>query len=146
MKTIFLLLLSFFFLSYIAFPQVAINNEGNPADASAMLDVSSTTSGILIPRLTLLQRIALTPVQGLLVYQNNGVSGFYYYDGASWQMLINTDVNYYITDDDNDTKITVEKTSDDDTIRFYTAGTEYFTMQNGRLDILNTGQSVFIGE
>ena len=75
---------------------VAINDNGNPPDASAMLDVSSTTSGILIPRLTLGQRIALTPVQGLLVYQNNGVTGFYYYDGASWQMLINTGQSVFI--------------------------------------------------
>ena len=126
---------------------VGINDDGSTPDAAAILDVKSTTKGVLIPRMTLGQRNALTPVQGLLVYQTNGVQGFYYYDGSSWQFLINSDVNYYIIDDDNDTKITVEKNnSDDDTIRFYTAGTEFFNIHHGRIEPVNTGHSVFIGE
>ena len=126
---------------------VGINDDGSTPDAAAILDVKSTTKGVLIPRMTLGQRNALTPAQGLLVYQTNGVQGFYYYDGSSWQFLINSDVNYYIIDDDNDTKITVEKNnSDDDTIRFYTAGTEFFNIHHGRIEPVNTGNSIFIGE
>ena len=51
-----------------------------------------------------------------------------------------------IQDTDNDTKIQVEKTADEDIIRFDTNGVENFTMQNGRLGVKNTGRSVFIGE
>jgi len=51
-----------------------------------------------------------------------------------------------IVDADNDTKIEVEATADEDTIRFTIAGTEHFKMSAGRLEVTNTGGSVFIGE
>ena len=57
---------------------------GNPAPAaSALLDVKSTTRGILIPRMTMAQRDAIiSPVAGLLIYQTNSTPGFYYYSGG----------------------------------------------------------------
>ncbi len=69
--------------------QVAITTNGSAADSSAMLDVKSTTKGLLIPRLNLLQRKAINlPATGLMVYQTDALSsGFYYYDGDSWQWL-----------------------------------------------------------
>ena len=67
---------------------VAINNTGNAANTSAMLDVSSTTKGLLIPRMTSAQRIAIVnPATGLQVYQTDGSKGFYYFDGAAWAQL-----------------------------------------------------------
>jgi len=67
---------------------VAINTTGNDPDTSAMLDVSSTTKGLLIPRMTQAQRTAIAlPAKGLLVYQNDEAEGFYYYDGSAWTML-----------------------------------------------------------
>ncbi|MBE0640254.1 MAG: DUF1566 domain-containing protein [Bacteroidales bacterium] len=67
---------------------VAINTTGNDPDTSAMLDVSSTTKGLLIPRMTEAQRTAIAlPAKGLLVYQNDGTEGFYYYDGSAWTNL-----------------------------------------------------------
>lgn len=64
---------------------VGINSTGNAPDASAMLDVSSTNSGMLIPRMTLAQRDAITsPATGLMIYQTDNTPGFYYYNGASW--------------------------------------------------------------
>jgi hypothetical protein len=67
---------------------VAINTTGAEPDNSAMLDVSSTEKGILIPRLTEEQRTAITtPAKGLLVYQNDGTEGFYYFDGTAWTRL-----------------------------------------------------------
>lgn len=63
---------------------VAINADGANPDASAMLDVQSTTSGVLIPRVTKIQRDAITnPATGLLIYQTDNESGFYYYQGVS---------------------------------------------------------------
>ena len=69
--------------------QIGINNT-NP-DTSAALDIVSTDSGILIPRLTETQRTAISaPATGLLVYQTNNVSGFWYYDGIQWIELDKT--------------------------------------------------------
>jgi hypothetical protein len=67
---------------------MAVNNSGSAASASAMLDVSSSTQGVLVPRMTATQRNAIvSPSTGLLVYQTDGTSGFYYYDGAAWNGL-----------------------------------------------------------
>ncbi len=69
---------------------VAINNDGSEADGSAMLDITSTNSGLLIPRMTSTQRGAITPpANGLLVFQTDGEVGFYYYTGSSWLRITN---------------------------------------------------------
>ncbi len=78
---------------------VAINPTGAEADSSAMLDVSSTTKGLLVPRMTKAQRIAIAnPVKGLLVFQNDSTQGFYYYTGTVWTnlSLINFSESNYI--------------------------------------------------
>ncbi len=75
--------------------QVAINTTGNPPDAKSMLDITSTTSGLLIPRMTQAQRIAIAPAAGsqygLLVYQTDAPAGFpagyWFWNGASWVRL-----------------------------------------------------------
>jgi len=67
---------------------IAINTTGNEPDTSAMLDVRSTENGFLIRRMTQAQRTAIAlPAKGLLVYQNDGTEGFYYYDGSAWTNL-----------------------------------------------------------
>lgn len=60
---------------------VAINTDGSAPGTSAMLDVVSTTKGLLIPRMTQAQRLAITtPALGLMVYQNDaGTYGIGYY-------------------------------------------------------------------
>ncbi len=66
--------------------------------ASAKLDVQSTTSGLLIPRMTSAQRTAIAnPATGLLVYQLNGTTGFYYYNGTSWVQLGGGDGDWTIS-------------------------------------------------
>jgi len=56
--------------------------------ASSLLDMSSTTQGLLAPRMTKTQRDAiLSPAVGLLIYQTNSTAGFYYYDGAGWKAV-----------------------------------------------------------
>lgn len=67
---------------------VSINATGNSADASAMLDISSTDKGLLIPRMTQAQRAAIAnPAEGLMVYQTDGTKGFYYYNSSTWTLL-----------------------------------------------------------
>ncbi|MBS1587064.1 MAG: hypothetical protein JSS82_16140 [Bacteroidetes bacterium] len=58
----------------------------NP-DPSAILDISSTDKGILIPRLTATQIAAInTPTEGLMVY-NLDSSCYYYYNNFVWVSL-----------------------------------------------------------
>ena len=88
MKT---LLKSIIFAAFIAvnltvFAQVGINT--NTPEASAALDVTSTEGGILIPRLTETQRDAIaSPATGLMIFQTDETTGFYFFDGASWAQL-----------------------------------------------------------
>ena len=70
------------------YAQLSVNTTGTAADASAMLDVGSTTKGMLVPRMTTTQRTGISsPATGLLVYQTDGTPGFWFYNGASWQSL-----------------------------------------------------------
>jgi sugar lactone lactonase YvrE len=58
--------------------------------ASAALDITSTSQGLLLPRLTSAQRAAIaSPAQGLQVYQTDGTPGLYYYSGVAWVNLTN---------------------------------------------------------
>lgn len=64
--------------------QVAINDNGNPPDGSAMLDVSSTSLGVILPSMTQAQRDAISsPASGLLIFQTDNNPGFYYNKGTS---------------------------------------------------------------
>ena len=63
---------------------------GTTPDASAVLDVRSTSQGLLLPRLTAAQRAAIaSPAQGLQVFQTDGTQGVYYYTGVVWVNLTN---------------------------------------------------------
>lgn len=45
---------------------------------------------MLVPRMTMSDRNAITtPATGLLIYQTDNTSGFYYYNGSGWISLIN---------------------------------------------------------
>jgi len=67
---------------------MAVNTSGAAADASAMLDVKSTSQGVLVPRMTAAQRGLIgSPATGLLVYQTDGTAGFYFYNGTQWTSL-----------------------------------------------------------
>ena len=76
--------------------QVGINTDNSDPDASAMLDIKSTTKGILIPRMNMAQRAGIAnPVKGLLVFVTNDDS-FYYYDGSDWELLGSDDLGDHI--------------------------------------------------
>jgi hypothetical protein len=69
-----LTLLAAVLITATTFAQVGINNE-NP-DESAALDITSTTKGLLIPRMTALQRADISdPALGLMVFCTNCASG-----------------------------------------------------------------------
>jgi trimeric autotransporter adhesin len=68
-----------------AFAQVGIGTT--TPDASAVLDVKSTTKGMLIPRMTTAQRTTITtPATGLQVFDTDTKS-FWFYNGIAWSQL-----------------------------------------------------------
>lgn len=63
-------------------------------NAKSALDIQSNSKGILIPRMTQVQRLAINPTgleEGLLVYQTDNIKGFYYYDNTNWVNLEDDD-------------------------------------------------------
>ena len=74
--------LSFLTLLLISTISFAHNNVGigtTTPDASAVLDLSANDKGILIPRLTSAQRVAIAnPANGLMVFDTD-VDCFHYY-------------------------------------------------------------------
>ena len=83
MKPITSFLLAFFIgISGISNAQLGINNQ-NP-DESSIIDMYSTTKGLLTPRMTTQKRDSIVlPAQGLLIY-NTTSSIFNYYD-SGWK-------------------------------------------------------------
>ena len=68
---------------------LGINNTGAAGDASSILDLSSTSKGLLIPRMSQTQRNAISsPATGLMIYQTDNTPGFYYFNGTSWIQAI----------------------------------------------------------
>lgn len=74
--------MSIFFIAYSASAQVGIGTT-NPS-SSSMLDVTSTTSGFLPPRMTTAQRDAIvTPAIGLFIY-NTTINCMEWWTGSLW--------------------------------------------------------------
>ena len=69
------------------YAQVGIGTSS--PDASAALDITSTTKGLLMPRMTNAQRLAIaSPVGGLQVFVTDFDGGsFMFYDGTKWGTL-----------------------------------------------------------
>ncbi len=96
MKKQFFVVLGFFLTAAIpSFSQsLSINTDGSTAHASAMLEVKSTAKGILIPRMTTLQRTGIgTPATGLQVYDTD-LNLLYFYNGSTWASVA-TGSNYW---------------------------------------------------
>jgi hypothetical protein len=69
-----------------SFGQVGIGT--NTPNTSAILDVSSTNKGFLAPRMTALQRQAISaPANGLMVFQENDNAGLYIFFNNKWNKL-----------------------------------------------------------
>ena len=69
MKKLFLILAIALFFTAKIDAQIGISATNTPPNPSAMLDVSSTTKGILIPRMTTLQKNAIAnATEGMMVY------------------------------------------------------------------------------
>jgi hypothetical protein len=83
MKQIFILL---FTIISISSPAQSITIS--PNGASALIDANSTTQGFLPPRMSKVQRDALTLTPGLIVHCNDcSPAGPYSYNGAQWKAM-----------------------------------------------------------
>ncbi|MFL5762988.1 MAG: tail fiber domain-containing protein [Bacteroidia bacterium] len=88
---------------------IAVNASGAAANSSSILDVSvsslATKKGMLIPRMTSAQKTAMNPLpaaaQGLVIYQTDGVEGFYYNTSTTttpnWLYLVNSSTGSWLT-------------------------------------------------
>ncbi|MDA3911408.1 MAG: hypothetical protein PF448_08640 [Bacteroidales bacterium] len=132
MKRFFISLAILLFAGYTAIQaqnqNVSINNDGALPDNSAMLDVSSTTKGLLIPRMTSVQKEAVNnPATGLIVFDTDN-NNFWYFDGTQWTSIdggagpsgLITDFDWddaanliTITENGNSWQITVDNEADD---------------------------------
>lgn len=99
MNKVWKLIVNTLFISSIAISATMAQNIGvnNPTpDPSAVLDITSTDKGLLVPRVALVSTVSQSPVTapatGLVVFNtatagaapNNVTPGFYFWDGAKW--------------------------------------------------------------
>jgi|GEM_PF-3588126 len=89
-----------FFVSVVYFhysqAQIAINTTGNDPHPSAMLDIESSSSGLLIPRMTASDRDNISsPATGLMVFVTDD-NKFWYYDGTQWVSMIGSPDNDWV--------------------------------------------------
>ncbi|MBC7885721.1 MAG: right-handed parallel beta-helix repeat-containing protein [Saprospiraceae bacterium] len=76
--------------------QVAINNSAMPPNISSVLDLTATDKGLLIPRMTKVQRDGIMlPANSLIIYQTDNSPGYYFNIGTpvlpKWKLLSSTD-------------------------------------------------------
>jgi uncharacterized protein (TIGR02145 family) len=102
MRRVILLIAVLFYLS--GYGQVGINTDNSDPDASAMLDVQSTSKGMLVPRMNSDQRNAITdPANGLLIfctddnlfYMNRGTPGLPEWSAIKSEWISNGSNIYY---------------------------------------------------
>ena len=106
-------------------------------DSSAMLDIQSMDKGVLVPRMTTAQREAISNVaNGLLVYDTE-TNSFWFFQDSAWQELVGGSVKGDgLSDEDGDTRIQVEESPNDNTIRFDATGIESMVLTpDGNLQV-----------
>ncbi len=86
MKSIitYILLISFLVIQVGMVVGQSVGIGTDSPDSSAMLDITSTNKGVLVPRMTSAERDGIsTPANGLMVYVITD-SSFYFYEGNTW--------------------------------------------------------------
>lgn len=83
-----IILITLIFIGYKAKSQVGISATlGFTPDSKAMLDINSTTKGLLIPRMTTTQRLAISPTPTSLMVFDTDNKSYWYHNGAEWKEL-----------------------------------------------------------
>jgi hypothetical protein len=84
-----LISLSLFLTKGLSAQNVGINDDNSTPDPNAMLDVKSSSKGVLFPRMTTAQRTSLgnaNPTEGMLVFDTN-VEGYFFFVNGGWVQL-----------------------------------------------------------
>lgn len=93
-------------------------------DRSAIVEMASTSQGLLVPRMTTLQRNAIgAPATSLLIY-NTGTSLFNYWDGAVWQEIDSNATSEWLLDGNTNGSEKYFGTNDNFDLPFYANGVE----------------------
>jgi hypothetical protein len=108
-------------------------------NASAILDVSSSAKGILIPRMTTSQRAAITsPATGLIVFDTN-TNSFWFFGGGAWINLISSGTGWLLNGNNGtNTAINFIGTLDNQPLILKT--------NNQRVGLLGTNENIFLGQ
>ncbi|WP_243416236.1 hypothetical protein [Flavobacterium sp. HTF] len=146
-----LLLLFFVLFTFITNAQIGIGTV--TPNASSILDITSTTQGMLPPRMTTAQRIAIaSPAEGLMVYDLTLKSVFYYATGNGWLPLVNgssSRLNYKLikSTDVLATVLATEKTAGGGTKYLMDANTLYEINGTIALDLpIEINNSYIVGQ
>ena len=94
----------------IAAQSMGISSTSITPDASSILEMRTTTKGLLIPRMTTAERALISlPANGLMIY-NTSTSRFNFYNGNTWVIFV-SDSTAYLSVDAGST-LTTSSTSD----------------------------------
>ena len=81
--------------------QMGINASGAAPDTKAILDITSTTKGLLIPRMNTNQRNSLATTEGLTVYDTDTHSYWYFKAPGVWTEVANGGTSPWATSGSN---------------------------------------------
>lgn len=140
MKHVFLYLAAFFSTLFAAGQSVGINETGAAPFAGAILDIQSTSKGLLIPRMNTTQRLGITNVtQGLMIYDTD-LNQFMFYN-SGWKTMGNQGWNLT-----GNTALTASQflgSIDATAVRFRSNNQERMRIEaNGNLQLLSDQQSI----
>lgn len=122
------LLLSIVAISNLSYSQNGVGIGTTSPHSSSILEISSTSKGLLIPRMTTTQRTSIaTPATGLQVYDTT-TNSTWFYNAAKW---IETTSKW--TNDGTNTGVTLTTLSNGTTPR--ATGTEFIVKDDGNVGI-----------
>lgn len=148
----------FICITFLSFLNQSIAQTGigtTTPNASAKLDVSSTTQGFLPPRVSLTASNAFAPLvgtaasaSGLVVYNtstagtapNNVTPGYYYWNGSAWINLIGSSTSNSITGNGTTSTITNFSSAINDQSTGFTLGNG----DNGKIIVINSSSATSI--
>ncbi len=115
---------------------VGVNEDGSSPDNSAILDVKSSSKGLLIPRMTMTERnLIASPATGLLVFQTDNVSGYYSFNGTTWERLADETSSWSLSGNNLVADNNFLGSRDDFPIRFRVNNVERMTLNSAGLGI-----------
>tara|TARA_B110000902_G_C14246833_1_gene564596 strand:+ start:113 stop:1438 length:1326 start_codon:yes stop_codon:yes gene_type:complete len=120
----------------IAAQSMGISSTSITPDASSILEMRTTTKGVLIPRMTAAERDLISlPANGLLIY-NTSTSRFNFYNGSTWVIFVSDSTAYLSVDAGS--SLTTSSTSDvviSDMTQTASETATYLVLFNGQVTI-----------